>query len=131
MMDKPGDTSSMSLEFIRTYLVKPLADQFEREMREIREQLLGMRKDFRDALDQNGATLRTITDAESGYVPRSEYQLMQSKYDLAIQQMQLKYDTAVERLNERFDGLFRWVVTTGIACAGMALEVVNLATHHN
>jgi hypothetical protein len=118
VMDKPSEV--VSLEFIRTYLIKPLAEQFERFEREMRDQLVGMRGDFREALEDNRATLRTITDAETGYIPRGEHQLFQTKIELAIKES-----------NARIDSLFRWLVTTAIAAIGLALEVANLATHHN
>lgn len=82
----------------------------------MRDQLVGMRADFKDALVEFRAALRVVTDAESGYVPRSE---IATKF-AAQEQMD-------DRIAERVDALQRWIVGTGLAVLTLAAAVFGAA----
>ena len=114
--DRSGDERRLTdneMERFERYLVRPLADRFERFEREMHIQLIGMRTDFRDALEQNRAILSTITNLESGYVPRSEHAL-------TVNELR-KEDRAV---NTRLDAQLRWIIGTGVAIAGLGVTLL-------
>lgn len=75
-----------TLSELKEYVIDPLTKKIDGLERQIEVQLASFKQDFTRALDHNAATMRAMTDPTTGYVPRSEINMIREKLESQVKE---------------------------------------------
>lgn len=103
------------LENVSKFVVQPVVDRMDERWDNFNVRFTAFQEDVRRGLDQTAATLRMITDPESGYVPRAQY-------DMFVKTTSAEFEV----VNTKLGDFPRWVIGTAIAACSAGATIAAL-----